>query len=630
MASLGNVVTQWQATPSLSIIPFQTISALLTLFHHQKPRITFSQKSPWKHTPRNLPNNVHLFLIQALDVDDDIIQDAWFALKEIAWEPDRHIPAIPDMSALIPLYLEHRVFFDVTPFKLFPPTRTCLHNFCLNSPLLRNADDCEAPDLAELLRNKETLFMQAYGPLPMYATSTYCRGCNTQYYHNFLVQVNVRTFYDSMTPAIIQVSTHFFIETSAQNCTKIYNESAYMYPWQLDLPQDWPFTFHLNYELMGEAFFIHVLLNWHRDRQTILKVPHKGPTQAEWWHAAIQACNLAMAGTGQPAWNHACNLCMKHIKDASGNFIRAYRSVVTDGISLGHPCCAVHDCKELLPTNKHRYCPQHAHLSSQCAVSTCHANIEAGFCTCGHPTHHTAEQHYSDHGSAMFQLKCQNAKAHDLPHDESKAPKYTCPLPGMPPLSVDGVTYERNEHNSDTDGEEEVEVEFEEEDTEEEGEAGTICNDKPVVGHRRVHAWFCRRRTHNEELCVVSCGMILGRATFYGAEGPNSVQASLAHLFWKGLFPTKASNPAVHWFDDNCHMAAMLEADGNTHFENVTLPVDVFHFKSKHKESDGYCGHNYNPAQWGELMDEATGKWIFKLSAAEQVNGWFGGFQAMT
>ncbi|KAF8585683.1 hypothetical protein K439DRAFT_1342776 [Ramaria rubella] len=174
MASLGNVVTRWQATPSLSIIPFQTISALLTLFYHLKPRIAFLQKSPWKHAPWYLPNDVHLFLIQALDVDDDIVRDAWFALKEIAWELDCHVPAIPDTSALIPLYLEHRVFFDVTPFKLFPPTRTCLHNFCLNTPLLQNADDCEALDLAEPLRNKGTLFTQAYGPLPMHATLTYC------------------------------------------------------------------------------------------------------------------------------------------------------------------------------------------------------------------------------------------------------------------------------------------------------------------------------------------------------------------------------------------------------------------------------------------------------------------------
>ena len=51
-------------------------------------------------------------------------------------------------------------------------------------------------------------------------------------------------------------------------------------------------------------------------------------------------------------------------------------------------------------------------------------------------------------------------------------------------------------------------------------------NNKAPGGHRKVFARFGRRRTHNEELCVASCGVILGRATFYGAEGPNSVRVS--------------------------------------------------------------------------------------------------------
>jgi hypothetical protein len=74
----------------------------------------------------------------------------------------------------------------------------------------------------------------------------------------------------------------------------------------------------------------------------------------------------------------------------------------------------------------------------------------------------------------------------------------------------------------------------------------------------------------------------------------------------------------------------MLEASGDTYFEYVALPVDVFHFKSKHKESDEYCGRNCNPALWSDLMDSTTGKWVFNSSAAEQANLWFGGFRAIT
>jgi hypothetical protein len=55
-------------------------------------------------------------------------------------------------------------------------------------------------------------------------------------------------------------------------------------------------------------------------------------------------------------------------------------------------------------------------------------------------------------------------------------------------------------------------------------DASGICDGKPEVGNRKVRARFGRRRTHNEELCVASCGVILGRATFYGSEAPNGVR----------------------------------------------------------------------------------------------------------
>ena len=86
----------------------------------------------------------------------------------------------------------------------------------------------------------------------------------------------------------------------------------------------------------------------------------------------------------------------------------------------------------------------------------------------------------------------------------------------------------------------------------------------------------------------------------------------------------------MSWYDNNCRVAAMLAADGNTYFKNVTLPVDMFHFKSKHKQTDDFCGRFCNPAHWVKLIDDQTDQWIFNSSAAEQVNLWFGGFCAIT
>lgn len=53
-----------------------------------------------------------------------------------------------------------------------------------------------------------------------------------------------------------------------------------------------------------------------------------------------------------------------------------------------------------------------------------------------------------------------------------------------------------------------------------------LCDGKPESGNKSVRARFGRRRTHNEELCVGSCGVILGRATFFGSEAPNGVRVS--------------------------------------------------------------------------------------------------------
>ena len=46
---------------------------------------------------------------------------------------------------------------------------------------------------------------------------------------------------------------------------------------------------------------------------------------------------------------------------------------------------------------------------------------------------------------------------------------------------------------------------------------------KPELGNTKTWAHFGRWRTHNKELCVAICGVILGQATMYGYEGPNGV-----------------------------------------------------------------------------------------------------------
>jgi len=171
------------------------------------------------------------------------------------------------------------------------------------------------------------------------------------------------------------------------------------------------------------------------------------------------------------------------------------------------------------------------------------------------------------------------------------------------------------------------------------------CGGKSSGGNQAIRARFGRRRTHNDELCVASCGVILGRTTFYGSEAPSAVWVHFSQFspsptwltaytqaFLMDLFPTQRSLPGVIWYDNNCKLYSMLQNDKDPYlrhyFDRCVLPVDVFHYKTKHKESDIDCGKNCNPYKWSELRLNDK-EWRFNSSAAEQVNAWYGRFQAI-
>jgi hypothetical protein len=175
---------------------------------------------------------------------------------------------------------------------------------------------------------------------------------------------------------------------------------------------------------------------------------------------------------------------------------------VTDGVTIGHPCCGVHDCDIPLTSVKHRFCPQHYRHELVCSVTLCEDATEPGFRTCTSPDHRQIELAYDQRGKAMFQLK------HRLERLKLSQPSDS--LPTIPRLSQD-EDLQPDDETDFADGEGVFDL-------------TGYCEDKPEGGNRAVRARFGRRRTHNEELCVASCGVILGRATFFGSEAPNGVR----------------------------------------------------------------------------------------------------------
>ncbi|KAJ7836494.1 hypothetical protein B0H13DRAFT_1563125, partial [Mycena leptocephala] len=270
-----------------------------------------------------------------------------------------------------------------------------------------------------------TVFSLDLGAVPGYSTSCYCGNCHTRYYPNFYVHdsATIRAFYLlGAMPEFIRTSEHFYTTadlcelfsnmmmttwTSGTNCARIYNASISKDSLQSSLPVDWQTTFQMDVEDVWNAFYTYSLCLDCHERQETMELPHVAASQTEWLSTLLKARNGRMAGTGQEEWNHACDLCCYIYLDPESNsdeplFIR---STVTDGIAMGHPCCGVLDCKVPLRSVKNRFFPQHQWLNHECSITTCTADVDPGFRTCGDPDHRDVELHHYQQGKAMFQLK---------------------------------------------------------------------------------------------------------------------------------------------------------------------------------------------------------------------------------
>lgn len=179
---------------------------------------------------------------------------------------------------------------------------------------------------------------------------------------------------------------------------------------------------------------------------------------------------------------------------------------VCDGDTIGHRSCRVHDCKVPLSTHNHRFCPVHDHLKTRCAVTNCISEVTPGFRTCEDVEHRALEKAYFQRGKALFQLRSRLKKAGIA----------------VPP---DSVPLEDDSH---PDNDEEMVIES--------SPSGPLevldCAGKPEEGNRRLRAYFGGRRTHNEQLIMRPCGVILSRATFYGSEAVSAVNVCSCPLVY--------------------------------------------------------------------------------------------------
>jgi len=185
-----------------------------------------------------------------------------------------------------------------------------------------------------------------------------------------------------------------------------------------------------------------------------------------------------------------CNMLFTIIGDillTLFNWSEKLRVVVTDGITIGHPSCCVPHCPNALAKNQDRFCAVHSALAEICAIIGCGHKVEAGFRTCKLSLHREMEEKRNMSNKAFFQLR-----------DRLARQKVSHPNDVFQAAATDDV--------------------IEEEHILAETEADPTCKEKDLDGKRRIRAQFGRQRSHNEQILVRPCGIVVARKTFFGSE----------------------------------------------------------------------------------------------------------------
>ncbi|KDQ59117.1 hypothetical protein JAAARDRAFT_57079 [Jaapia argillacea MUCL 33604] len=517
--------------------------------------------------PAVLPPTINTWLSHSAEIPPEYIQKCWDLFKEMVWDDEEQVLSLGD---------HHE-----------EAMRHYGHENGLGMDRLTKAEQRQA-----------VLFTLDRGVRPAYSVHLYCEKCYINYHHNFSVHDGMRSYYDGI-PDIIQVAEHQFVErqlielwttlmlvawTSATNCARLSNLSLSQ---GAEPSSEWQFGFSLTSKEVWDGFVILALLEDQQSRGGRLVVPHSGGQRARFTDA-VRACNQRMRLYSQPAVTHFCDKCVRRYDNG-----RKVSVVVTDGITIGHPCCAIHNCHTALASNRHCFCPTHTNEELRCSIVGCQADVVPGKRTCPNPVHQgrLEHAHVAHPNDALPVEPTISSDIDDV--DDTEEQFVTLANGAVLPSNADGL-------DALPSG----------------GLPSTLATMTP-----KLRAQFGRKRTHNKQLIVALCGMIHARETFFGAKAISSVAEMIRRTYYyPGLMPDHI------FYDNNCNLWKHVQDDPA--FKGVGLTVDVFHFKSKHSEKDLYCDTHCNPTDFPELLNN-DGGFFFNLSIAEQTNVWFSGYHSI-
>lgn len=188
--------------------------------------------------------------------------------------------------------------------------------------------------------------------------------------------------------------------------------------------------------------------------------------------------------------------------------------VVMDGVTIGHPCCSIHNCHIPLASNRARFCPEHAHHNAICSVKGCESPIAAETLVCDDPQHQAIWKRHKARGQSRFTLHARLQRARMA--SAANSMPFIGDIRNLEDLEADEIEFALDEDGNVV----------------AEDSSPEACPDKPATGNRKLRAQFGRKRTHNEQVIVAPCGVIISRATFYGAEALHTVAVSTPSIYY--------------------------------------------------------------------------------------------------
>ncbi|KAI0084908.1 hypothetical protein BDY19DRAFT_1023122 [Irpex rosettiformis] len=481
--------------------------------------------------PSFLSGGIQIFLSKALKIPCEVIQKCWDLFKDLVWSTGT---AEELMSDPVKEFRASGYSYGLTYHSFYPPNQYCVNSQCTNQTALKRAKQREV-----------VFFTFAQGPVPANAISLYCDTCHTSYQHNYYVQGDQRVYWDGV-PDAIEAGEHQFVERrviegwlldmlyswkSATNCARTYNSLFLGDEGNVDEPcsstpgSDHPgfrFSPLLRPNHVWDSIILLCLLEDYGNRNTALELNNTADQDTR-LRAAMQARNIRLQRYGLGETLHRCNKCVRFFDNREmGDGISCTRVVVIDGITIGHPCCSVYNCKEPLKKQTNRFCERHKDQNNMCCLTECNARVIEGHMVCADEAHLDIEKVHRLRGQA----RVRHVDAENL--GES--------------MNLDGEeVYDINSDNRVV-GE----------------DAGPAMHPhNPISGNKRLRAQFGRRRTHGEQLGVGPCGTIFGRGTMVGAKGIYSTSLFL-HALYKFIPP-----PEHIFYDNNCHFARMVRNPAN-------------------------------------------------------------------